>query len=208
MKKSFKLILGVAIALVLMITCAFTVFAYSDSECPHNDYYYDSYYGYNKCNSCNVIFECKHYQTYDNGTEALCEGCGEFLGYTYSCDHYSAYYNHDVGMYYCYYCGEYFENYTYCLHEHTHYSSHYGSMICNSCSAPVETDLSEYKIQTALILLAGILLAPWALLLYIICILIVAVVVFIVGFIIVLLTPILILVGIPIALSSGLLIIF
>ena len=227
--KSFKLLLGICVALVLMIACAFTVFATSDSPCSHdnyyydssygqyyccdcfsyfdadscfhNDYYFDSYYGYKRCNTCGDIFDCEHYSTYNNGYNLICEGCGESLDYN-ECEHkYSVHYDHDKGQFYCHDCGTFFDDYDFCSHEYTHYSSSYQSMICNSCGAPVDADLSGYKTQTILLLAASILLAPWILLLCII-------IIFIVGAIIFITTPVLLFVGIPVFLSTGILFVF
>ena len=209
MKKSFKLLLGISLVLALMVAGAFTVFATEDQPyCEHNDYYYESssdqYYCYN-CGAYVDDIGCSHGSTYydDYYGYTKCYDCNKFL----SCDHNQAHYEDYRGEFWCQGCQRYVSEIN-CAHEEKHYSSHYSCLVCNRCGAQLlDEDLSEYKKQTAIILAIGVLLAPWALLISIITLIITAIILFIIGFIIVILTPVIILVGVPFALSSGVLLV-
>ena len=209
MKKSFKLIFGILITLVLMFTLAFTALAYDSYTCAHDDYYYDDYNGQYYCNDCGEYVNCVHdnYSVqYDSNYNEYfhCYDCGNtFYDGDNGCTHYYTHYDEYFGYTQCTVCGQYIE----CTHNKVQYN-YDDTFICSGCGEVLEMDKTPYIIQTALILIAGILLFPWLLLLYIIIFLILALLLFIFGAIVVLLTPILILVGVPVALFNGLLIIF
>ena len=77
MKKSTKLLFGIAVALVLMISCAFTVFAYTDSECPHYDSYHlgnDEYY----CNDCGSYYFDSSYSSSSSYSDDVSSSAGDF----------------------------------------------------------------------------------------------------------------------------------
>jgi hypothetical protein len=180
MKKSTKLLFGIAVALVLMISCAFTVLAYSDSECPHNDYYYDSNYGQCYCYDCSSYYVCPHNDYYYDYGEFFCNDCDSYFWD-------ESLYNNMMGFDENYYGGE-----DYYYDDTSSSTGDFGEFLPIAIGAVVITLLAPWIILG--IIIFGLFIPT---LVTIITTLIAGIILFIIGAIIFILTPVIILVGVP-----------